>query len=286
MKHFWTVCVALTVAGCGPGGGPVDGGAMGALSSKALAAPSGQQFWEGRWSPDGKKIGFHHATPGLMGAHSIGVMDELGGNVSLIADAGTYLASVAWSPDGTTLYFSGDDGVLKVPSAGGPTSLVKSSFAAMNIDVSKDGRRLSYSVNGSADVTVLDLADAGQTYVSKGEAARFSPDGTQLAYVAREKESDGGSDQHFKLYRFSDQSVSELGVAGTYLASICWFADGARLAVTSKDGLELLTLGQAPVGRTRLFDAFAATGCDVHPDGTRILYRVNGETGLRVLSGF
>ncbi|MBS1151450.1 MAG: hypothetical protein H6Q89_3148, partial [Myxococcaceae bacterium] len=104
---------------------------------------------------------------------------------------------------------------------------------------------------------------------------------------ARVNEADGGSDEHFKLYKFSDQSVSELGLAGTYLASVCWFADGKRLAVTSQQGIELLTLSDTPVSRKSLYpDAFASTGCDVHPDGTKLLYRVNGQRGLRVLSGF
>ncbi len=286
MNKTLILTAALTLTACSGGGGAATdgGGAMDAGPvSKELAAPSGQQFWEGRWSPDGKKIAFHHSTSGSMGVDSIAVMDETGANLKLIADAGTYLASVAWAPDGTTVYFSGSGGIGKVPAAGGPVSAVKSAFAAMNIDVSKDGQRLSYSVNGSSTVTILELVDGGQTFLGMGEGGRFSPDGTQLAYIARQNEPDGGNDEHFKLYKFSDKSVSDLGVAGTYLASLCWFADGKRLAATSKNGLELLT---PPSGRQTIFEAFAVTGCDVHPDGTRILYRVNGQLGLRVLSGF
>lgn len=279
------VGTALALTACTGGGGEMDAGQMG-VTSKTLSPSSGQQFWEGRWSPDGKKIAMHHSVVGSGGADSIGVMDEDGANLKLIADAGTYLASVAWSPDGTTIYFSGSDGILKVPVAGGAVTLVKSSFAAMNIDVSKDGKQLSYSVNGSNNVVLLELADGGQTTVGMGEAARFSPDGTQLAYVARATEPDGGSEEHYKLYKLSDKTITDLGLAGTYLASVCWFPDGKKLGVTSKTALEVLALDQTPVTRTRLFDSSASTGCDVHPDAKRILYRVNGGLGLHVLSGF
>jgi Tol biopolymer transport system component len=280
------LAAALSLAACGTGGMTITDAGQTGPTSTALGAPTGQQFWEGRWSPDGKKIALHHATVGSMGVDSIGVMEESGANLALIADAGTYLASVAWAPDGAAIYYSGNDGIFKIPAAGGASSLVKTAFAAMNIDVSKDGKRLTYSTNGSTSFYVLDLTDGGQTSIPNGEAARFSPDGTQLAYVARQDEPDGGNQEHFKLYKFADQSVSELGLAGTYLASICWFPDGKKLAVTSDDGIELLTPGQSPVGRSKVFDAFAATGCDVHPDGTKILYRVNGQLGLRVLTGF
>ncbi len=279
--------LALLLVGCGSStGGMTDMDAGNGPTSKALTAPSGQQFWEGRWSPDGKKIGFHHATTGSMGADSIAVMDETGAGVTLLADAGSYLASVAWSADGTTLYFTGDDGILKVPASGGAVTLVKSAFAAMDLDVSRVGSRLTYSLNGSSSISLLELSDGGVTTLGKGGSARFSPDGTQLAYVARDTASDGGNEEHFKLYKFSDKSEADLGFAGTYLASVCWFSDNKRLGVTGKTGIELLTLDTTPVGRSKLFDASSATGCDVHPDGKRLLYRVNGELGLRVLSGF
>ena len=286
MKRALMVAV-FALAGCGPAGGPTDGGDTDAgVTSKEFAAPTGQQFWEARWSPDGKKIAMHHSTLGPMSVDSIGVIDEGGGNLALVADAGTYLASVAWVPGGASIYFSGTAGILKVATTGGPVTLVKSAFAAMNIDVSKDGQRLTYSINGTNDVTLLELSDGGQTTIGKGEAARFSPDGTQLAYVARKTEPDGGTDEHFMLYKFSDKSVADIGVAGTYLASVCWFADNKRLALTSANGIELMSLDQTPLTRRKLIDAFASTGCDVHPDGTRILYRVNGQRGINVLSGF
>ena len=282
MKVWLAVAAAAALVGCGSSSSSGGNSDSGAVVSTALAPPSGQQFWEGRWSPDGTKIGLHHATTGQNGADNIAVMGETGSNLMVLADAGSYLASVAWAPGGASLYFSGDDGILSVPAAGGAVSLVKGAFAALNIDLARDGKRLTYTLNGSSSVTLLDLADGGTTTLGKGEAARFSPDGTKLAYVAREAGADGGTDERFKLYKFSDKAVTDLGLAGTYLASICWFYD-AKLAVTGTNGIESMDLSGT---RTKLFAASAATGCDVHPDKKRILYRVNGELGLRVLSGF
>ena len=258
-----------------------DAGEPGATRT-ALTPPVNRQFWNGRWSPDGKKIALHFASKGASASDFIAVMDETATTITPIADAGTYLATAAWGPGGTSVYFTDSDGISRVSATGGAVTQVANPFAAFELDVSGDGKRLTYTSNGVNDISLVELGDGGVTTVHSGQAARFSPDGGQLAFV------DGATDlEHFWLYTFATKAVVDLGEANTYLASVGWFPDGQRLAVTSKLGIEMLTLGQSPVGRKTLYgDAFAATGVDVSSDGKKILYRVNGGTGLYVLTGF
>ena len=279
------ICTAVTLlVGCGSPSGQDGGtgGDAGRIKRTELPPPTGQQFWNGRWSPDAKKIALHVSTKGASTQDFIAVMDESGANLTTIADAGTYLATAAWSPAGTSVYFTDSKGISKVPATGGAATQLATPFAAYELDVSKDGARVTYTSNGLNDISLIELADAGTVTVHSGVAARFSPDGTQLAFV------DGLTDkEHFWLYKFADKSVTDLGVANTYLASVGWFADGKRLAVTSDKGIELLITDQTPVVRSMLYaDAFASTGVDVSSDSAKILYRVNGSTGLFVLTGF
>ncbi len=273
------VATAL-LTGC-PGPGVVDAGNPGP-SRAELAAPANLQFWNGRWSPDGRKIALHCSTKGASTSDFIAVMDETGTSLTAVADAGTYLATAAWGPGGTSVYFTDSKGISKVGVQGGAATAVATPFAAYELDVSRDGKRLTYTSNGLNEIALVELADGGVATVHTGQAARFSPDGGQLAFV------DGVSGkEHFWLYTFAAKSVADLGEANTTLASVGWFPDGKHLAVTSNLGIEVLTVDPTPVARKLLFgDAFAATGIDVAPDAAKLLYRVNGSTGLYVLTGF
>lgn len=271
--------VVALLSGCsgGGGGGMMDAGPM--LTKTTLAAPSGYQLGNGRWSPDGTKIALHFSTTGMNGADFIGTLDATGTNLTGLADAGSYLASAAWGPNGTSIFFTDRDGISRVPAAGGTPTRVAPAFAAMELDVNGDGTRVTFTRNGRNDVELLELADGGVSTIHKGNAGRFSPDGTMVAYV-----DDVMMKEHFFVYRFSDRSVTDLGLADTYLASVGWFPDNARFAVTSDTGIEIVALDGGHTVVTT--DAFASTGIDVSRDGKKILYRVNGGTGLFVLTGF
>lgn len=281
MKNAPLMIASVALLCACPGGGNPDGGG-GGVTRTELPAPVDRQFWNARWAPDGKKIALHLAIKGASSSDWIAVMDESGNNVTELADAGTYLATAAWGPGGTSVYYTDDRGISKVAATGGASTQVAAAGAAFELDVSKDGTRLTYTENGIGNISMIELADAGTSSLHTGEAARFSPDGTQVAFVQ------GNLDlKHFWLYKFADKSVTDLGLAGTYLASVGWFADGKRIAVTTDKGIEVLDLGASPVGRNVIYsDAFASTGVDVSPDSTKILYRVNGQTGLFILTGF
>ncbi len=273
------ITVAL-LAGC-PGGGTPDGGGTGGgmgVMRTTIPAPSGGQYGNPRWSPDGTKIAVHVSGTGANGADLIGTLDSAGMNLVVLADAGTYLANPAWGPNGTTIYFTENGGISQVPAAGGAATRIATPFAAMDLDVSADGNRLLFTRNGTNNVELRE-ADGGTRSLHAGGAGRFSPDGTLVAFVG-----DVMSTEHFFVYRFSDGMATDLGLADTYLASVSWLPDGLSFAATSKAGIEIVGLDG---GHSVIYsDAFASTGIDVSKDGKKIIYAVNGQAGLFVLTGF
>ncbi|MBL8953230.1 MAG: PD40 domain-containing protein [Myxococcaceae bacterium] len=280
MTRTSLMTLVVVLAGCsGNGGTPVqDAGPM--ITRTSLTPPNGIQFDVGRFSPDGTKIALHYSTLGMGSQDFIGTIDSAGANLTFLADAGTYLASTAWGPNGTDVYFTDDEGIARVPAAGGAITRLATPFAAMDLDVSRDGTLITYTTNGSANVRQLVPADGGMGTLRAGTAARISPDGTWLAFI------DDGADgkEHFFIAPLaSGATATDLGLADTYLASVAWFSDGLSLAATSDDHVEIIGVDG---GHRVVYDTGAATGVDVSRDGTKILYRVNGQTGLFVLTGF
>jgi Tol biopolymer transport system component len=111
---------------------------------------------------------------------------------------------------------------------------------------------------------------------------RFSPDGATIAFVQSTQKADSSE---LAVMASAGEQRKTLALAGTYLASVDWFSDGKRLAITSDKGIEIVTLGSSPE-RALVQDEFAATSLDVSADGKTILYSVNGSTNIFVLSGF
>lgn len=229
-----------------------------------------------RFSPDGSQIAFIKSD--LKGGNDLTVMTKSGDQPTTIAPSQGYPSGAAWSPDGKQIYFSSSGGISVVAASGGMPTLVADDFAASVPDVSPDGKTLVYTSNGSTS-TLVDLANPTmpKTLDIVATTLRFSPDGKTLAFV--------DSEDKVKLMDVASSQVTDVVDAGTYLASLAWFSDGKRLAITSKEGIEIVTLGTTP-SRSLVRDEFAATSLDLSPDGKTIAYIVNGSTSIYLLSGF
>lgn len=272
------VCSLVPLAGCSSPerGGKGEGGGSGIPHVSEIELEDAAAYaTEPRFSPDGATIAFIHFT--MTDTESLAVMDLFGGQLSILAPAGTYLAAPAWSPDGAQIYFSSYDGISVAPAAGGAASVPISDFATIDPDISPDGKSIVYATNGGK-LKLVDLADPSSPKIlsESGTSPRFSPDGLSIAF-----ESSG----HIKIMTLSTGEVKDLLDATTYLASVDWLPDGKSLAITANETIELVTL-EPTVERTVLQEEFAATNIDVSADGKAIAYSVNGLKSVFILRGF
>jgi Tol biopolymer transport system component len=119
------------------------------LANPATPKDLGTNGTSPRFSPDGKSIAFESGD-------KIKLMDVASLMVTEIVDAGTYLASVDWFSDGKRLAITSDKGIEIVTLGATPSrALVRDEFAAMNLDVSPDGKMIAYTVNGQKNIFVL-----------------------------------------------------------------------------------------------------------------------------------
>jgi Tol biopolymer transport system component len=240
----------------------------------------------GRFSPgDGNRTAFVQSTRRVSDTDTSGketfnvmVMNNLGTGRTPIALSGSRLVGPAWAPDGNTVYFASDEGISSVPAEGGvaPTVVVND-HSTVDPDISWDGKRLVYSGSDSY-LKLVDLSNP--TLVvdlnQKGVSPRFSPDGKTIAFA---------DDQKIKTIDPVTFKVKVLVNAGTYLASVDWFPDGKRMAMTSDAGVEIITLGP-PADHDLVKEQFGAQNLDVSTDGRYIIYNVNGDTSMYVISDF
>jgi TolB protein len=176
---------------------------------------------------------------------------------------------MAWTADGSEIFFgSPDTGMRAVPAAGGASRFVVDAFAAIDPDLSRDGRSLVYGLNGST----MHIADLGQnppvaTDLSvPGNSPRFSPDGSRLAFVSGDKVS---------VMDLATRTVTDVMDATNPLGGVDWFADGLRLVTGADHGIDIVTLGP-PVQRRQILDNWAVLSLDLSPDGTSVAFGVNG----------
>lgn len=267
----WVMVAAALVAGCGGGGGGGD----------RLAAPDNQSYDSPRISPDGKTIAFVLTTRGVSDSEQLAVMALDGSGVRMLAPAATYLAGPAWSPDGATIYFTSKLGIEKVAAAGGTATTVSTgfnTFAAMTPDLSPDGKTLVWQVNGGGMYT-LDVSTPGATPVllMDGQAPRFSHDGKKLLFLH-------GAKYMLAVMDLASKQVTDLVETDTYLANAAWFPDDLRIAYVAKGGIEVVTV--ADKSHSQIADQFAAKSMDLSATGQTIVYAVNGQADLFVLTGF
>ena len=251
-----------------------------------------------RHSPDGNKIAYVKVQeiekPAMMGTGTgmeiildpnaptdLSTTDPLGKFRDKLTPGGGYrLSGPAWTPDNAQVYFATDDGIRVVPAAGGDSTLVVTEIAATDPDVSPDGKSIVYAINegdmkeGALKIVELANPTAPKDLGVTGWYPRFSPDGKSLAFA---------SDNKIKMMDMATSTVTDVYDAGTFLASVDWFPDGKRLAITLDAGVGIVTLEPTPK-HVLIREDFAAKTVDVSTDGKFIVYGINGLKNFFVLS--
>lgn len=238
--------------------------------------PSGRVFKSARFSPDGAFIGFHALDDGTKDV--VGVMRPDGQEAKVLATTNTPLSTVAWSPDGKTLYFTGQDVVQAADPTSGTTLKVCDAPGATDLDVSADGAVLLWVKDGST-VQSLKRNVTGATphdETHKGTSPRFDGNGAVYGYVYV-----GVSGTARPLQR---DLLGSIGPSGGVTLDLGPLASASALGkeqyvVTSTAGVEQVTQsGQ----RTVLKAGAGFTRVDATPDGKWVLYVVDGQASLFV----
>ncbi len=249
--------VGLAFAACGGGDGDVG----------SIAVPQGR-LWGARFSPDGRSLAVAFGDE-----DKLGVIDLDERRLSEVASGGSYLTGTAWTAAGDAFYFNGSGGVFKVALGGAPPTMINDGFATLGVDVSPDGTRLAYGVNGG-DARIYTLATSAETSIGRPcSAIRFAPTGDRVACVTRD-----GALVVIDLATMAVTTVVDQGVP--FIAGVDWYADGQRLIFTSSRGLERVELSGE---RTIVVNSFAAIEVDLAPDDGAVVYAVNGQPDLNLL---
>lgn len=217
-------------------------------------------------SPDGKNVVY---TSSLNGKQSVWLRQlETGGNVELISPSGTIYGGLAFSPDGTFLYFSRkpkdseeQSDIFRISIFGGiPTKIVGDTQGW--VDVSPDGTKISfvrcYHVEEEyCSIWIADSADGKneRKLVSRPHPFRigdseFSPDGKSIAFAVGQSENQSNE---FGLMEVEIESGKERELTSEK------FFDIRHLAwLPGKNGL-LITASRIPNRSFRVWQVFTET---------------------------
>jgi Tol biopolymer transport system component len=162
-------------------------------STSRLTATTGSDYAP-VWSPDGGRILFGSARPGLSDLFEISAGGGSAERQLFHDDRDKH--PLDWSRDGRFALFAsespttrGDIWILPLSGEGKATPLVQTRFAEADAQVSPDGRWFAYSSDesGRAEVYVQSFADASKRYqvsTSGGSRPRWRGDGKELLFLA------------------------------------------------------------------------------------------------------
>ncbi|AWV88851.1 WD40 repeat protein [Bradymonas sediminis] len=234
----------------------------------------GGEITGSRFSPDGSKLlGIYHYDDEQLGDYAVVLFNTDGTLIEVLAEDPDVFGTPAWAPDGESIFYANNHfGVSQIKLEDSAPVVLFRNFSGDNLDVSPDAKMLL----GSDDGISIEPIDASENAVQlndSGEAARYSPDGTQIAYYSEERvmvmDADGGNNREV--------------ISGdmSYLTSVDWLPDGERLVVSSRRGIEIVEIASST--RETLIDGFATKDIDISSDGRWIVYGVNGQSALEMV---
>lgn len=249
--------VAAALAGCA-GHGSGDTG--------TISVPGGR-LWGARFAPDPTTLAVAYGPD-----DKIGTIDLDSRLLREVASGASYLTGTAWSAAGDAIYYTGTAGVYRVMLGGPAPVMINDAFASLGVDVSSDGTRLAYGINGS-NARVYTLAGGTETPLDRPcQAIRFAPSGDRVACIS------GGA---LVIIELATATVTPVVTGGLpFIAGVDWYADGQRLVFTSERGIESVTLAGE---RHLVVGAFAAIDVDLAADDSALVYGVNGQDSVALV---
>jgi Tol biopolymer transport system component/predicted Ser/Thr protein kinase len=221
------------------------------------------------WAPDGKSLAFITIVHGVsqIFTKTIGAPDA-----AQITHAATACVAPFWSADGSTIYYTSDDGLWSVPAAGGTPSLALDHVESATMR--PDGKTVAF-VRG-ATLWVGALGDTSPSHEfgvapfanARVDAVRFSPDGSKLAVFAG-----GGT-----LWILPYPTGTPRKIYGGLVNALAWLPDNRRVLISEMHGPStnagVLSLLDTTTGSRRVIHQVTddIRGLSVSPDGTRIAY--------------
>jgi Tol biopolymer transport system component len=229
-----------------------------------------------KWSPDDEHLAFAYGPSITAG---LGILHADGGEPLLI-DGADYF----WSPDGSQL---AEGGQLDVAPPGAMNSLPVSVVDPETGEAEEvgsgrllgwhpDGQRVlvmrelgaNENTPGIIQLVLIAVADGSEEQLIQGATmARWSPDGSQVAYVIEDNPCTGGACQHIFVGRAGSGDLTEVAIG----VEPVWSPDGSRLAYWAFDDtgaiLRVLDLG---TGEAAEYGAASEPAAAWSPDGSRI----------------
>lgn len=230
-----------------------------------------------KWSPDGEHVALAYGPSITAG---LAIVDADGGETMMIG-GGFY----AWSPDGSRL---AESGMLDVAPSGAmntlPVSVVDpESGASVEIGLGMllgwhpDGGRVlvmrelgaDENTPGVLQLVLITVADGSEEeLIQHARSATWSPDGTQVAYVAEETGCVGLECQRILVGPAGDATLTQVAIGSDPV----WSPDGRRLAYLyqTDDGQRVAMLDLASGETVDVAEAhYPATWS---PDASRIAF--------------
>ena len=191
--------------------------------------------------------------------------------------------SVAYSPGGTVIATSGDDGYVRLWSASSYRQLAAvripgvSTTAAVNAVTFSPDRHLLAAASDQGEVSLWNVIDPSRP-VSAGilragadgtgygaKAIAISPDGTTLAVV--------GSDESLQLWNLPRRTLEGSIATGSYIGSLAFLSGGRTLATASDVGsVKLWDVAKLRLKATLPGAGGALGELAVSPDGQTIAF--------------